>query len=94
MAEICGGSEPLLNLTSLWQTNNPQVSSCFSRSVLVLLPSLVLLANLVITAVQCASSERQSGALSLVQIVQILSSHWLNLTMLAPRSMPGMLWLP
>ena len=30
----------------------------------------------------------QSGALSLVQILQILCSDWLNLTMLVPRSMP------
>ena len=28
------------------------------------------------------------GALSLVEIPVILSSHWLNLTMLVPRSMP------
>ena len=35
-----------------------------------------------------AGCPRQSGALSLVQIVEILSSHWLNHTMLAPRSMP------
>ena len=31
---------------------------------------------------------RQSAALSLVQILVILCSHWWNLTMLAPRSMP------
>ena len=30
----------------------------------------------------------QSGALSLVQIIEILCPHWLNLTMLAPSSMP------
>ena len=30
----------------------------------------------------------QSGALSLVQIRRILSSDWVNITMLAPRSMP------
>ena len=30
----------------------------------------------------------QSGALSLVQILELLCSDWLNLTMLAPRSMP------
>ena len=29
----------------------------------------------------------ESGALSLVEIVEILFSDWLNLTMLAPRSM-------
>ena len=86
MAEICGGSEPLLNFTSLWLTNNPQVSSCFSRSVLVLVPALVLLANLVNTAVKVVSSERHSGALSLVEIVEILCSHWLNFNMV-PRSM-------
>ena len=34
-------------------------------------------------------SKVQSGALSLVQILQILCSDWLNLTtMLAPRSVP------
>ena len=32
--------------------------------------------------------DRQSGALSLVEILEILCSHWLDLTMLAPRSMP------
>ena len=30
----------------------------------------------------------QSGALSLVEIVQLLCSHWLNFNVLAPRSMP------
>ena len=37
------------------------------------------------------SNNSQSGALSLVQILEILCSHWLNLTMLAPRSMPCMI---
>ena len=31
---------------------------------------------------------RQSGALSLVQILEILCSHWWNHNILAPRSMP------
>ena len=32
--------------------------------------------------------KRQIGPLSLVQIVEVLRSHWLSLTMLAQRSMP------
>ena len=35
-----------------------------------------------------AVTQEQSGALSLVEIVEILCSHWLNLSMLAPRYMP------
>ena len=37
---------------------------------------------------EMARADRQSGALSLVQILEILCSDWLNLNMLAPRSMP------
>ena len=33
---------------------------------------------------EMARADRQSGALSLVQILEILCSHWLNLTMLTP----------
>ena len=39
--------------------------------------------RLVITMV-----EYQSGALSLVEILEILCSHWLDFNMLVPRSMP------
>ena len=50
MAEICGGEgAALLNLTSLWQTDNPQVSECFSRTVLVLLPAILVITNLITT---------------------------------------------
>ena len=35
-----------------------------------------------------AASREKSGALSLVYIVEILRSDWLNLIMLVPRSMP------
>ena len=51
MAAICG--EPgaaLLNLTSLWLTDSPQVSECFSRTVLVLVPALLVTINLINTA--------------------------------------------
>ena len=61
MAQICGGEESLLNLTSLWLTDSPQVSSCFSRSVLVLVPVLVILANLVITLVQCVARQERKA---------------------------------
>ena len=47
MADICGGGGALLNLTEVWLTDNPNVSQCFSRTVLVLLPALVVVINFV-----------------------------------------------
>ena len=45
MSGICGGQEPLLNLTALWETDNPNLPRCFSRTVLTILPAIVLAVN-------------------------------------------------
>ena len=45
MEDICGGGRVLLNLTEVWQTDNPNISQCFSRTVLVLLPALIVVIN-------------------------------------------------
>ena len=45
MSAICGGQEPLLNLTALWEADNPNLPRCFSRTVLTILPAIVLAVN-------------------------------------------------
>ena len=45
MADICGGKGFLLNVTEIWETDNPRLSQCFSRTVLVLLPALLIVIN-------------------------------------------------
>lgn len=45
MSAICGGREPLLNLTALWAADNPNLPRCFSRSVLTIVPAIILAVN-------------------------------------------------
>ena len=45
MSGICGGQEPLLNLTALWAADNPNLPRCFSRSVLTIVPAIILAVN-------------------------------------------------
>ena len=45
MDDICGGKGSLLNVTEFWETDNPRLSQCFSRTVLVLLPALLIVIN-------------------------------------------------
>ena len=45
MEDICGSGGSLLNLTEVWRTDNPNISQCFSRTILVLLPALIVVIN-------------------------------------------------
>ena len=81
MGDICGGAGPLLNLTSLWQTDNPQVSPCFSRTVLVVVPALILLTNLLTTAVRFARRERKGLARRSSTIIARAVLLWLLLAL-------------
>ena len=44
--------------------------------------------RLIATLIGALLLRRHSGALSLVEIFEIVCSHWLNFTILVPRSMP------
>ena len=55
MDDICGGKGSLLNLTSVWHSDNPSLPQCFSRSVLTLIPGLVILTDLLRTSLRLAS---------------------------------------
>ena len=45
MGDICGGKEELLNVTHFWASDNPRLPQCFSRSVLTILPAIVIIIN-------------------------------------------------
>ena len=42
---LCGGNSTLLDLSEVWDTDNPAIPKCFSRSVLSLIPAILLLIN-------------------------------------------------
>ena len=45
MGDICGGQEEFLNVTHFWSSDNPRLPQCFSRSVLTIIPAIVIIIN-------------------------------------------------
>jgi len=58
--EICG--EPLINLNQTWYTSHPTISSCFSRTILLVPPTILIILSLIISIFgACAVKSRESS---------------------------------
>ena len=70
MEGICG--EALINLNQTWYTSHPTLSSCISRTILLLLPSFLILLSIIISSVGACSRDSKKRPVSWVIISRIL----------------------
>ena len=62
MDQFCGEGDVLLDLSSVWSTDSPTLSQCFSRSVLVLVPAVIILADTAHTLLQFVTKKDKRKA--------------------------------
>ena len=70
MEEICG--EALINLNQTWYTSQPTISRCFSRTVLLLPPTLLIILSLIISIFGACAVKSRESVVSKVIIARIV----------------------
>ena len=75
MEDFCGSGEYFLNTSQVWTTHNPNISECFSRSVLTILPSIILLVSLIESVFLLKVNRRQETKSGIKSISYVITAR-------------------
>jgi len=75
MEDFCGSGEYFLNTSQVWTSHNPNISECFSRSVLTIVPSIILLVSLIETVFLLKVNRRQETKSGIKSISYVITAR-------------------